>query len=51
MTAYSSDGTISAAHIHESNPHAVFGHFLNRNKLVCGSDLLLSFNRPLLAGD
>jgi len=34
----------------ESNPHSVFGDFLNRKKLVCDSNPHLSFNRPLLTG-
>jgi hypothetical protein len=34
-------------YILESNPHSVFGDFLNGKKLVCVSNLHLSFNRPL----
>jgi hypothetical protein len=34
----------------ESNPHSVFGDFLNRKKLVCDSNPQLSFNRPLPTG-
>ena len=34
-------------HILESNPHSVFGAFLNGKKLVRGSNSHLSFNRPL----
>jgi hypothetical protein len=37
-------------YILESNPHSVFGDFLNGKKLVCDSDPYLSFNRPLPTG-
>jgi hypothetical protein len=37
-------------YILESNPHSVFGDFLNGNMLVCGSNPYLSFNRPLPTG-
>jgi hypothetical protein len=37
-------------YIVESNPHSVFGDFLNRTKLVCGSNPHLSFNCPLPTG-
>ena len=34
----------------ESNPHSVFGDFLNGKKLVCDSNPHLSFHRPLPTG-
>jgi len=34
----------------ESNPHSVFGDFLNGKMLVCGSNPDLSSNRPLPTG-
>jgi hypothetical protein len=34
----------------KSNPHSVFGDFLNGKKFVCDSNLLFSFNHPLTAG-
>jgi hypothetical protein len=37
-------------YILESNPHSVFGNFLNGKKLVCGSNPHLSFNHPLPTG-
>jgi hypothetical protein len=37
-------------YILESNPHSVFGDFLNGKKLVRGSDPHLSFNHPLPTG-
>jgi hypothetical protein len=37
-------------YILESNPHSVFGNFLNGKKLVCDSNPHLSFNRPLPTG-
>ena len=37
-------------YILESNPHSVFGDFLNGENLVCGSSPHLSFNRPLPVG-
>jgi hypothetical protein len=37
-------------YILESNPHSVFGDFLNGKKLVCDSNPDLSFNRPLPTG-
>jgi len=37
-------------YILESNPHLVFGDFLNGKKLVSGSNSHLSFNRPLPTG-
>jgi len=37
-------------YILESNPHSVFGDFLNRKKLVRGSNPHLSFDRPLPTG-
>jgi hypothetical protein len=37
-------------YILESNPHSVFGDFLNGKKLVCNSNPHLSFHRPLLTG-
>ena len=37
-------------YILESNPHSAFGDFLNRKKLVRGSNPHLSFNRPLPTG-
>jgi hypothetical protein len=37
-------------YILESNPHSVFGNFLNGKKIVCNSDQHLSFNRPLPTG-
>jgi len=38
-------------YILESNPHSVFGNFLNgKKKLVCDSKPDLSFNRPLPTG-
>jgi len=37
-------------YILESNPHSVFGDFLNGKKLVCDSNPHLSFNRPLPTG-
>ena len=37
-------------YILESNPHSVFGDFLNGKKLVCDSNPHLSFSRPLPTG-
>jgi len=37
-------------YILESNPHSVFGDFLNGKKLVCDSNPHLSFNCPLPTG-
>jgi hypothetical protein len=37
-------------YILKSNPHSVFGDFLNEKKLVRGSNPHLSFNRPLPTG-
>jgi hypothetical protein len=37
-------------YILESNPHSVFGDFLNGKKLVCDSDLHFSFICPLPTG-
>jgi len=37
-------------YILESNPHSVFGDFLNGKKLVCDSNRHLSFNCPLPTG-
>jgi hypothetical protein len=37
-------------YILESNPHSVYGDFLNGKKLVHSSNLHLSFNRPLPTG-
>jgi len=37
-------------YILESNPHPVFGDFLNGKKLVCDSNPHLSFNRSLPTG-
>jgi len=37
-------------YILESNPHSVFGDFLNGKMLVCDSNPHLSFNRPLPTG-
>jgi hypothetical protein len=37
-------------YILESNPHSVFGDFLNGKKLVCDSNPHLSFNHPLSTG-
>jgi len=43
-------GVCEIPYIHESNPHSVFGDFLNGKKLVCGSNPHLSFNHPLPTG-
>ena len=37
-------------YILKSNPHSVFGDFLNEKKLVRGSNLHLSINHPLPTG-
>jgi len=37
-------------YILESNPHSVFGDFLNGKKLIWDSNPHLSFNRPLPTG-
>jgi hypothetical protein len=37
-------------YILQSNPHSVFGDFLNGKKLVCDSNPHLFFNRPLPTG-
>jgi hypothetical protein len=39
--------TNTLPYILESNPHSVFDDFLNRKKLVHGSNPHLSFNHPL----
>jgi len=41
---------VDIPYILESNPHSVFGDFLNGKKLVCDSNPHLSFNRPLPTG-
>jgi hypothetical protein len=41
---------MNITYILESNPHSVFGDFLNGKKLVRGSNPHLSFNRPLPTG-